>query len=76
MIWVGDHSAKCLLGHTGGCLRGEVPPQKLENVVYLKLESCNFNTVGRKFRAGNEEKQNKTKQNKTFGRTTGPNFAF
>ena len=38
-----------------GCLRGDVPPQKLENSVFLPLESCNLvNTFRCKFRVGDE----------------------
>ena len=42
ILW-GCYRGKCLLGPTGGgCLRGECPPQKLENFAFLKLESCNL----------------------------------
>ena len=41
---------------TGGCLREDVPPQKLENFVFLKLESCNLmSTFRSKFTAGDDE---------------------
>ena len=46
-----------------GCLRGHVPPPKLENLVFLQLESCNLvNTFRRKFRAGDGYKKKKKKQ--------------
>ena len=38
-----------------GCL-GDVPPEKLGNFVFLKLDSCNLvNTFRRKFRTGDEK---------------------
>ena len=40
-----------------GVSEGGVPPQKLENCVFLKLKSCNLvNTFWCKFRVGNEFK--------------------
>ena len=39
--------ANTCLDTQGGYLRGEYPPQKLENFVFLKLKSCNLvNTFG------------------------------
>ena len=39
----------------GGVWGGMCPPQKLENFIFLKLESYNLvNTFGYKFEAGNE----------------------
>ena len=36
-------SANCTLVCTGGVWgNGDVPPQKLDNFVFLKLESCNL----------------------------------
>ena len=44
------HMAKCPLGCTGGCLRGDLPPSEAGKLI-LKLESCNLmNTFGHKFR--------------------------
>ena len=38
---------------------GDVPPEKLGNFVFLKLESCNLvNTFRRKFRTGDEKNTN------------------
>ena len=51
-----------------------MPPQKLENFVFLKLESCNLmNIFGCKFRAGKVKK--KKKKNSTMN-VTDPNLAF
>ena len=55
VVGEGHHSVKCLLGRHREVFGGMCPPQKLENVVFLKLESCNLmNTFGRKFKAGND----------------------
>ena len=41
-----------------GCLQGDVPPEKLKNIAFSKLESCNLmNSLGCKFIAGNELKK-------------------
>ena len=53
MIWwrVSDN---CELARMG-VFKGDVSPQKLENVVFLQLESCNLvNTFRHRFKAGDE----------------------
>ena len=42
-------------GEAQGVFEGDVPPQKLENFVFLQLASRNLvNTFGHKFRADDE----------------------
>ena len=42
----------------GGVSEGDVPPQKLENCVFLELKLCNLvNNFRRKFKAGGEFKK-------------------
>ena len=82
--WFGGGASQCQMPtwtHRG-CLRGDVPPQKLANFVFLKLESCNLmNTLG----ACLEQAMSKKKKKKTswtwltqilhLGRNFGNHFA-
>ena len=67
---------------TANCARGcpRSLPQKLENFVFLKLESCNLvNSPRRKFRKGDVLKKKKKKKKKKKRRPlglTGPIFEF
>ena len=64
-----------LMHRGGGCLRGDVPPEKLKNFVFLKLESCNLvNTFRCKFRAVNDLK--KKKKDSSMDLLTDLNLAF
>ena len=50
-----------ILCHAQRVSEGDVPPQKMDNFVFWKLESRNLvNTFGRKFRAGDYEEKKKT----------------
>ena len=54
--------------HGGGCLRRYLP-QKLENFVFLKVESCDLVNI---FDANLEQAMSK----KSYTDLTDPNFAF